>query len=124
MTTKSTTVDHRRTTCGQDVPCSRGSGTPFTLSFRLMRRIDYSIPQMGVVVCRLWRILPRRGDTGMPPFYGVELAFAGQRRVRSVGRDASRAAAIMDLLVRNTVTPCTLGDVLEDLLEDSDDGTP
>lgn len=76
---------------------------------------------MGVVTCRLWRILPRDAHKDASPQYAVELAGLGQRRMHPVGSDLRRAEAIVSLLARHTVTPCTLRDVLEDLEEDGDD---
>ena len=77
---------------------------------------------MGVVACRLWRIVPKRNDHSLPCHYALELSARGQRHMQSVGQNLREAIAIMDLLVRNTVTPCTLKDVLEDLTEDSNGG--
>jgi hypothetical protein len=41
----------------------------------------------------------------------------GMYRLCPVGHDGERAGRLFSLLVRNTVTPCTLEEVLEDLDE-------
>ena len=63
------------------------------------------------VVCRLYRV-----DAG----YRVEIEGFGMCASSALGRDVSRSAvrAVYDALVRNTVTPCALEDVLEDWREE------
>lgn len=114
--TKSTTVHQECTTKTPAEPLRRGRA----LSFRLMRKTAYTIPQMGVVVCRLWRISPRGTAVPYAPQYALELAGLGQRRMRSVGKDLRRAEEIAALLEKHTVTPCSLFDVLEDLTEEGE----
>ena len=81
------------------------------LSLRLLCQSGYCIPRCGPVRCRLWRVgaKPSRGR----PAYAVSMDGLGYRRFCILGRDEARARAVFDLLVRNTVTPCALLDVLE-----------
>jgi len=63
------------------------------------------------VICRLYRVArPRTG-------YRVEMEGFGTRASSALGGDRSAARSFYDALVRNTVTPCTLEDVLEDWRE-------
>lgn len=50
--------------------------------------------------------------------YGVRIREAGgeEERVPHITVSAARIDELMDLLVRNTVTPCTLRDVIDDWL--------
>ena len=94
------------------------SGHPIAL--RLLRAHRYRIPRHGVVLARLWRVRlttvqPSDPLTNPRVLYAVELDGLGSRAWRLVGRDESRAIEIWALLVRNTVTPCALSDVLEEL---------
>jgi hypothetical protein len=84
----------------------------------LMQTKAYTIPRNGPVVCRLWRM---RGD---PPLdetraarvmYAVEMRGLGMRRMYCVGEDRDHAEWLFGMITRNTVTPCCLGEVLEDL---------
>ena len=85
-----------------------------------MKKTHYSVPQTGVVVCRLWRILPRGADPLASPRYAVDVSGLGQRRMRIVGESLRRAEEIAALLEKHTVTPCSLFDVLEDLTEEGE----
>ena len=72
----------------------------------------YAIPDWGQVVCRLWR-----SYDGEEEAYDLEMFGLGMYRLCPVGHDGERAGRLFCLLVRNTVTPCTLEEVLEDLDE-------
>ena len=74
----------------------------------------YRISDLGWVVCRLWR-LDNPPESQRPSGYAVELRGLGSRRFRLIGGDVLRARRIFALLVRHTVTPCGLCDVLEEL---------
>lgn len=74
----------------------------------------YRISDLGWVVCRLWR-LDNPPESQRPSGYAVELRGLGSRRFRLIGGDVLRARRIFALLVRHTVTPCALCDVLEEL---------
>jgi hypothetical protein len=98
------------------------SGHPITL--RLLRARRYRIPRYGVVHARLWQVRtpPADSKTNRHPLpsppritYAVELCGLGTRRRASLGSDETRALYLWTLLVRNTVTPCALRDVLEEL---------
>ena len=70
----------------------------------------YRIPRYGSVEARLWRVsCPEKAA------YAVEHCGLGARRFRLLEGDEVRAREIFDLLVRNTVTPLGLQDVLEEL---------
>ena len=47
----------------------------------------------------------------------MEVRGLGSRAKSHLGTDAERAFGIYQTIVRNTVTPCTLRDVMEDLLD-------
>ena len=42
----------------------------------------------------------------------------GSRRLYRIGTDPTRAMTLFELLVGNTVTPCTLGEILADLSDE------
>jgi hypothetical protein len=119
--TKSTTSHHETTTQGREDSPHKESAATHTLSFRLIQEASYPIPQVGVVACRLWRVLPRSASSRPSPQYAIELCGIGQRRMRLIGRDPLRAREIAALLVRHRVTPCTLFDILEDLMDEDGD---
>lgn len=95
----------------------------------------YRVPRVGWVEARLWRMEvcpeegPSRGDRPASPSgspagspatspavrLAISLEDGSTRRLCLLGTDPSRARAILDLLVRNTVTPFGLRDVLEEL---------
>jgi hypothetical protein len=52
-----------------------------------------------------------------PSVYAVEMGGMGERRLCLIGREEATARRIVALLVRHTVTPCGLRDVLEELIE-------
>lgn len=62
-----------------------------------------------------YRLLVERGE---PCRYGVEIRDMGGGRslVRDITSRAERGEEILELLVRNTVTPVALRDVIDDLL--------
>ena len=74
----------------------------------------YAIPGYGWVRCTLWLLLPARPHPCPKPMYAVGMEGLGFRRLRTLGRDGAKARTTYALLVRNTVTPCALGDVLEE----------
>ncbi len=74
----------------------------------------YAISDIGRVVCRLWR-MDAPPASRRPSVYAVELTGLGSRRLHVIDGDAMRARRIFALLVRHTVTPCALRDVLEEL---------
>lgn len=66
------------------------------------------------VVCRLYHVL------GVNPFqakYRLEMEGMDTSASSMLGSDREAARAFYDALVRNTVTPCALEDVLEDWRE-------
>ena len=94
------------------------------IMLRLLRARRYRIPRYGIVLARLWQVQPRPAmdkTTEQPPpdpplpAFAVELEGLGSRRFHLVGHDESHALAVWTLLVRNTVTPCALADVLEEI---------
>ncbi len=95
--------------------CNRGRRIR-RISRRLMRRVIYTIPGHGVVRGFLWRVKAdaRCGDADG---YSVSLKGLGTCGCGMLGRDQTRAERIFELLVRNTVTPCALRDVLEELTD-------
>lgn len=95
----------RRSSGGRDVPCLPPSG-------EAIMSAAYAIPDWGQVVCRLWR-----SYDGEEEAYDLEMFGLGMYRLCPVGHDGERAGRLFSLLVRNTVTPCTLEEVLEDLDE-------
>ena len=93
-------------------PC--GHHLPHRLTAALLVRRAYFIHGHGHVSAALWRLVP---SGRYPAVYAVSLCGLGQRRLAHVGREEKRAREIFDLIVRNSVTPCALLDVLSDLLE-------
>ena len=92
--------------------------SPFPrLTLRRKRRCRYPIPRHGMVLACLWQVCPPP-EVNRPVVYAVDLTGQGCRRFRIIGQDPIRAETIFDLLVRNTVTPFGLGDVLEELSEE------
>ena len=79
----------------------------------------YVIPGHGSVEARLWRLARGSDDcaTRTPETvgYAVELWGLGSHRFCLVEGDEAHARRVFRLLVRNTVTPCGLRDVLEEL---------
>lgn len=76
----------------------------------------YLIPEHGWVVCRLWRMEGNHPRLH-PSVYAVEMKGMGERRFCLIGREGISARRIFALLIRHTVTPCALRDVLEELVE-------
>ena len=96
-----------------DVPTS-----PTRLPRLLLQQLEekhYSIPSHGEVICRLWRLRsdPCRSDS--PAVYAVGMDGLGYRRLYCLGRDEARAREVFVLLVRKTVTPCVLKEILDEL---------
>lgn len=95
----------RRSSGGREIPHLPPSG-------EAIMSAAYAIPDWGQVVCRLWRSYDGEEET-----YDLEMFGLGTYRLCPVGHDGERAVRLFSLLVRNTVTPCTLEEVLEDLDE-------
>lgn len=94
------------------------------LLFRLVAVRRYTVSRCGGVEARLWRLRipappPSEDRSAHTPrreiAYAVELWGLGTRRVCLLEGDETYAREILDLLARNTVTPCALRDVLEEL---------
>ena len=86
------------------------------ISLRLMRRVTYAIPGHGVVRGCLWRVEADEGGNAEDG-YAVSLEGLGTRGIGMLGRDQTSANRIFALLVRNTVTPCALREILEELTD-------
>ena len=74
----------------------------------------------GRVTCRLYRrshCASLHRASPHPAVFELEMEGFSECRHAAVGEDPSIARAIYDALVRNTVTPCALEDVLEDFRE-------
>ena len=52
---------------------------------------------------------------GFRPVYGIEINDREECRLSFFGTDKKRAVSIFDSVVENTVTPCTLEDIAEDM---------
>ena len=52
---------------------------------------------------------------GFRPVYGIEIKDKEECRLSFFGTDKKRAVSIFDSVVENTVTPCTLEDIAEDM---------
>lgn len=85
----------------------------------------YVILRHGAVLARLWRLRFSRSEASLPRacaearregnVYAIDLKGLGARRFCLLPGDEARARDIFSLVVRNTVTPCGLRDVLEEL---------
>ncbi|MBQ3228641.1 MAG: hypothetical protein IJB43_08670 [Clostridia bacterium] len=53
--------------------------------------------------------------SGFRPVYAIKIQNREESRVSFFGTDKKRAASIFDSVVENTVTPCTLEDIAEDM---------
>lgn len=53
--------------------------------------------------------------SGFRPVYAIKIQNREENRVSFFGTDKKRAASIFDSVVENTVTPCTLEDIAEDM---------
>ena len=87
----------------------------YRLTARLLQKRAYSIPAHGRVCCTLWLLIPSPHRADISSVYAVGMEGLGTRRLYRIGTDPSRATDLFELLVRNTVTPCTLGEILTDL---------
>ena len=103
---------------------SRTLSSGHSITLRLLRARRYRIPRYGVVHARLWQVRTTPADSKtnrhplpLPPriTYTIELRGLDSHRFASLGSDETRALALWTLLVRNTVTPCALRDVLEEI---------
>lgn len=52
---------------------------------------------------------------GFRPVYAIEIKGRDECRLSFFGTDKKRAVSIFDSVVENTVTPCTLDDIAEDM---------
>ena len=52
---------------------------------------------------------------GFHPVYAIEIKDRDECRLSFFGTDKKRAVSIFDTIVENTVTPCTLEDIAEDM---------
>lgn len=52
---------------------------------------------------------------GFRPVYAIKVQNRDESRVSFFGTDKKRAVSIFDSVVENTVTPCTLEDIAEDM---------
>lgn len=86
---------------------------PTCLVLRKLEESRYRIPGHGKIVCRLWRM--EASSANCPSVYAVEMKGMGYSRMYTVGEDTAHAKRVYNLLVRHTVTPCALCDVLEEL---------
>lgn len=86
------------------------------LTMHLLRQSMYTVGG-GMVIARLWRMSPDSSACSDRATYAVGLEGFGGRSLCRVGQDAARAEEVYMLLVRHTVTPCTLQDVMEDMAE-------
>ena len=69
----------------------------------------------GLVTCRLYRTAS--DSASRPEGYEVRMEGFYTRAFAMLGCDRSAARVLYDTLVRNTVTPCALQDVMEDFWE-------
>ncbi len=99
--------------CAGNRTCKLTHGGP-RLLMRSMQKSHYLIPGFGVVRCTLWCLIPLPRRSHCPPAYAVGMAGPGGRRLMTLGRNEAKACALYALLVRHTVTPCALRDVLEE----------
>ena len=53
--------------------------------------------------------------SGFRPVYAIEIKERDESRLSFFGTDKKRAVSIFDSVVKNTVTPCTLEDIAEDM---------
>lgn len=52
--------------------------------------------------------------TNLATYYAVEVSAANEHDMRMLGENCERAEKLFEILVNETVTPCTLRDVLHD----------
>lgn len=95
---------------------SAASANPPRLLLCLLAREVYEIPAHGFVCCRLWRMRTASAE-GLPATYAIGLKGLASRRLCIVGQDAAAARRLFRLMVRHTVTPCALCDVLEEWVD-------
>lgn len=106
------------TPANPDDPDPTQNTPAYRLTARLLQRRAYSIPAHGRVHCSLWLLIPTPQRAGVSAVYAVGMEGFGARRLYRIGTDLARATALFELLVKNTVTPCTLGEILADLSDD------
>ena len=85
------------------------------LVLRCLRERHYEIPGFGSVRCRLWCMdshPPREAAT-----YAVGMDGLGYRRLYCLGEELAFAESVFDRLVRHTVTPFVLGEILEEMTD-------
>lgn len=83
-----------------------------SLQFEAVRTASYTTGATGVT-CTLYRVSGREGDT--VEGYAIGMYADGCHYVYTLEGNAARVHDIFSCVVRNTVSPCTLGDVLEDM---------
>ena len=101
-----------------DDPDPTQNPSVYRLTVRLLQRRTYSIPAHGRVSCSLWLLRPTPQRTDVSAVYALGMEGFGSRRLYRIGTDPTRAMTLFELLVRNTVTPCTLGEILADLSDE------
>ena len=87
----------------------RNAMTRKKLRIRVLRRISKRT-ELGRIEYRLCEI----GGIGANEGYSIEVRTREECERRYVGAGASLANMIFEKTVRNSVTPCTLGDITED----------
>ncbi len=89
----------------------------------LIRRVPFSVPEGHRIL--QYALLTDTPEPGIPggTLYGIRISLydtAGvlldEAEVRGMTPEREAAAGLLDLLIRCTVTPCALQDVLADLL--------
>ena len=88
-----------------------------------IRTVPFTVPDgRRTLQYTLLSDIPAPGIPG-GPLYGIRISLSDdagvlldEAEIRGMTPDRSAVLALLDLLIRNTVTPCTLQDVLEDLL--------
>ena len=85
------------------------------MSLCAMRRATYAIAGWGTVHGCLWRVEGGKEDEGRG--YAVSLVGLGFGGFCLLGTNQRRAQRIFGQLVENTVTPCAMQDVLEEIIQ-------
>ena len=79
------------------------------IRIRVLKRISRRT-ELGMIEYRLCAVRGIGANEG----YSIEARMREERERRYVGTDLSFANMIFEKAVRNSVTPCTLGDITED----------
>lgn len=97
-------------------PASDDDPSQLKLTLCRLRSNSYPIPGFGPVRATLWQLPANPTDPAHPhPTYAISLRGLGTRSLCPLGADRARAEEIFALIVRNTVTPVALREVLEEL---------